>query len=273
MWDRLHRFRIYAKSSLWLIPFIAIPLELVTVRAIDALDVYLGLSLLRFSSAGAQAVLQTIITATLSFLVFTFGSILVAIQVASGQMTPRIIATTLLRDDVVKYTVGLFIFTLLFATSVLNKTGTTVHQLVVFVAAALGLGCFAAFLYLIDYASRLLRPISILRFVGNEGLAVIESVYPEPTSGLDARDGRCHEHGPPDRVIVHEGTSGIVLAVRVDVRPPSGRRARLLVVHARRAILRRADHRARQCRRRHGQRDQEPRRALHSVLPAFLVQS
>ena len=187
------------------------------VRAIDALDVYLGLSLLRFSAAGAQAVLQTIITATLSFIVFTFGSILVAIQVASGQMTPRIIATTLLRDDVVKYTVGLFIFTLLFATSVLNKTGTTVHQLVVFVAAALGLGCFAAFLYLIDYASRLLRPISILGFVGNEGLAVIDSMYPEPTRGFDLYGGHEHKSGPPARVITHEGTSGIVLAVKVEV--------------------------------------------------------
>jgi hypothetical protein len=31
-----------------------------------------------------------------AFIVFTFGSLLVAIQIASGQLTPRIIATTLL---------------------------------------------------------------------------------------------------------------------------------------------------------------------------------
>ena len=35
-----------------------------------------------------------VITMALSFVVFTFGSLLVAIQVASGQLTPRIIATT-----------------------------------------------------------------------------------------------------------------------------------------------------------------------------------
>jgi uncharacterized membrane protein len=216
-WDRLYRLRSYVKSSLWIIPFFAIPLELVLVRAVDELDVRLNLSLLRFSAPGAQAVLQTIISATLSFLVFAFGSILVAIQIASGQMTPRIIATTLLRDDVVKYTVGLFIFTLLFATSVLNKTGTDVHQLVVFVAAVLGLGCFAAFLYLIDYAARLLRPISILALVGNKGLAVVEDVYPEPSLGPGPFDGRYHALGSPDRVVQHEGTSGIVLAVNLQV--------------------------------------------------------
>ena len=39
----------------------------------------------------------------------------ILIQVAGGQYTPRIIATTLLRDNVIRYTVGLFVFTFLFA--------------------------------------------------------------------------------------------------------------------------------------------------------------
>ena len=72
---------------------------------------------------------QTVITLTLSFVVFTFGSLLVAIQVASGQMTPRIIATTLLRDPVIKYTVGLNVLTLLFAIGGLNRTEDSVNQL------------------------------------------------------------------------------------------------------------------------------------------------
>ena len=40
---------------------------------------------------------------------------LVALQVASAQLTPRIIATTLLRDNTIRFTVGLFVFTLLLA--------------------------------------------------------------------------------------------------------------------------------------------------------------
>ena len=90
----------------------------------------------------------------------------ILIQVAGGQYTPRIIATTLLRDNVIRYTVGLFVFTFLFAIKALNRTETTVHQLVAFVTGLLGLICIVAFLFLIDYAARMLRPVSLIRRVG-----------------------------------------------------------------------------------------------------------
>lgn len=100
--------------------------------------------------AGATALYQTVITLTLSFLVFTFGSLPVAIQVAGGQPTPRIIATTLLRDNVVRYSVGLFVFSLVFAVSALNRQQDAVLELVAMVTAILGVACIAAFLFLID---------------------------------------------------------------------------------------------------------------------------
>ena len=67
---------------------------------------------LALNASEAHAVLDRIFTINLSCLVFTFGILLVAIQVAGGQYTPRIIATTLLRDNVIRYIVGLFVFTL-----------------------------------------------------------------------------------------------------------------------------------------------------------------
>src|SRR5690242_883224 len=182
-WNRLYGFKNYLKSSLWVVPFIAIPLALVFSRLLHEFDPWLGWRLLGFSTAGAQTVLQAFVTATLSFVVFTFGSLLVAIQVASAQLTPRIIATTLLRNDVVRYTVGLFIFSMMFMLSAQNKMDNGAHQLVIAVATMLGILSFAAFFYLIDYASRLLRPISVLTLVGNDGLAVIESVYPDTMLG------------------------------------------------------------------------------------------
>ena len=212
-WKHLDQLRRYIGSSLWVVPFVAIPFELVATRLVHRLDSWLGWPFLGVAFPGAQATLQAIVTATLSFIVFTFGSLLVAIQVASAQMTPRIIATTLLRDNVVKYTVGLFIFTLLFALSALNRMDKEVHQLVLFVTAFLGVSCFAAFFYLIDYASRLLRPISILTRVGNRGLAVIKSVYPDMSFGSHEPQGQHPALGLPDRVIQHEGRSEIILAV------------------------------------------------------------
>src|SRR6185295_4814664 len=164
-WRNFYGLRSFLRSSLWVVPFIAIPIELVVTRLAHGLDAWLGWTLLGFALPGAQALLQATITATLSFVVFTFGSLLVAIQVASAQLTPRIIATTLLRNSVVNYTVGLFIFTLMFALSAQNRMEKDVHQLVMLMDALLMIFSLAAFLYLIDYAARLLRPISILALV------------------------------------------------------------------------------------------------------------
>jgi uncharacterized membrane protein len=170
---------------------------------------------LGFGVTGAQAVLNAIITLTLSFIVFTFGSLLVAIQVAGGQYTPRIIATTLLRDNVIRYTVGLFVFTFLFAIKDLGRTETTVHQFVVFVAGLLGLICIIAFLFLIDYAARMLRPVSLVQRVGENGLAVMESVYPEQSAEAQSIAGSQQSPGSVERTILHRGKSAIVVAVNV----------------------------------------------------------
>jgi uncharacterized membrane protein len=215
-WSRLYGLRSYLRSSLWVVPFIAIPSELIIARLTHWLDAWLGWHLLGFALPGAQALLQAIVTATLSFVVFTFGSLLVAIQVAGAQLTSRIIATTLLRNNVVKYTVALFIFTLMFALSAQNWMEKDVPQLIMLLAALLVILSFAAFFYLIDYASRLLRPITILAHIGRDGLTVIESVYPDQSHCPDSPAGYTRTLGDPDCVIPHLGTSGIVLAVNVE---------------------------------------------------------
>src|SRR6478735_6997001 len=104
IWNNARRLRTYIRSSLWLVPFFAIPLEVAASRALHWLDDQLKLTMLGYAASGARAALETVVTANLSFVVFTFGSLLVAIQVASSQLTSRIIATTLLQDRVVKST-------------------------------------------------------------------------------------------------------------------------------------------------------------------------
>ena len=214
-WNRSYLINSYIKSSLWVVPFLAIPIELVTSRVLHRLDIWLGWTFLDLGAHGAQQLLQTLITATLSFAVFTFGFLLVAIQVASGQLTPRIIATTLLRDNVVRYAIGLFIFTMLFAISAYNRMETNLHQLVLFIAAVLGIACFASFLYVIDYTARLLRPITILTRLGREGLAVIAGVYPG-ASAESRNESSAKDLGPPARVVHHLGSSEIIIAVNVE---------------------------------------------------------
>ena len=148
LWNRRYVIKSYIRASLWLVPFFAVVLYMVVNRItygiegwllrtgqIDEKTAFFGLTLV-----GARSALDTIVTLNLSFLVFTFGSLLVAIQVAGGQYTPRIIATTILRDNAIRFTVGYFVFTLLFAMRVLTRMGgEIVHQFNTFIAVVLGL--------------------------------------------------------------------------------------------------------------------------------------
>ena len=217
-WNRVYHGTSYVRSALWIVPLFAIVLVLALAPLLRALDIWLGWRLSGLGVAGAQALHDTVITLTLSFLVFTFGSLLVAIQIAGGQLTPRIIATTLLRDNVVRYSVGLFVFTLLFAVIARDRLEKEVHDLVALLTATLGIACMATFLFLIDYAARLLRPVSILARVGDEGLSVIQTVYPLPADGDPDATGAILVPAPgtPRRVVAHAGSSGIVLAVDVE---------------------------------------------------------
>ena len=189
VWNKVYRTTSYIRSALWFIPLIAILIVLVLAPVLRWLDALIGWRLAGLTVTGAESLFQSVLTLTLSFIVFTFGSLLVAIQVASGQMTPRIIATTLLRDNVVRYSVGLFVFTLILAIMALDRLDTRVPEILTLLTAFLGIACMATFLFLIDYAARLLRPVSILARVAEEGLAVILTVYPNAAGTADEASG------------------------------------------------------------------------------------
>jgi uncharacterized membrane protein len=219
-WNLKYAIRSYISGSLWLVPLFALLLYMVFHRVTYAMGAWMlesgyinaETSFFGLSMAGARSMLETVVTLNLSFLVFTFGSLLVAIQVAGGQYTPRIIATTLLRDNVIRFTIGCFVFTLVFALRVLTKMDETVHQFNTWIAVMFGVFSIMVFLYLIDYAARLLRPIAIVQRVGNSGVEVIQSIYPEPTKRprpIQSPTGL----GSPDRTVVNVGAPGVVLAV------------------------------------------------------------
>ena len=214
-WNRWYAIRSYVGSSLWVVPFIALVLEQIVLRGVLALSGKLDWTpLWPLSQEATSAALQTIITLSLSFLVFTFGSILVAIQVASGQLTPRIIATALLRNNVIRLTAGLFVFTLLFAIGAVARLNASGPRLTLWLAGFLGLASVAAFLYLIDYAARLLRPGSILWRIAEGGRKVVQEVYPRPAH--DAGGGlRAPALGKPALTIPHDGEAAVVIAVNI----------------------------------------------------------
>lgn len=215
-WNRWYATRSYIRTALWIVPLLALILEQITIRVVAAIDYRVDwIPMMGATAEGTLGQMDTVVTLTMSFIVFTFGSMLVAIQVAGGQLTPRIIATTLLCDNVIRFTVGLFAFTLLFAAGVKARSDDSILHLGGIVVIVLGIGSMVAFLFLIDYTARLLRPVSIVWRIGEQGIQVIEAVYPDairhPHNPTEARRRPCQE----PRVIEHQGSSAIILAVNL----------------------------------------------------------
>jgi uncharacterized membrane protein len=90
----------------------------------------------------------------------------------------------------------------------------SVSQFSAFTAGSLGLASMVMFLYLIDYAARLLRPASIVWRVAESGIAVLQTVHPRPLAEVYGTPAPVTPNlDRPDTVVVHQGTSGTVLAV------------------------------------------------------------
>ncbi len=259
-WNRWYSLKSYLTTALWTVPFFA----LVAGRLVKFLAEMLGTwmvgqgfydletGFLAMDAAEANAFLDRTFTMNLSFLVFTFGSLLVAIQVAGGQYTPRIIATTLLRDNVIRWITGLFIFALIWANrTMVQVTADLVPQFQIFLSAVLSVVSLIAFLLLIDYSAKLLRPVSLVASVGRHGLAVIEDLYRRPTDGAESvvapaeKQGwrlsrllsnkpdfaaqTSRRRGPPERTIHYLGDSGIVLALNVKLLVETARTTACLI--------------------------------------------
>jgi len=191
---------------------VAYAISFVLIRVLTWLDNRLGWDWSWTIEIGvAQSMLQVFVAAMLSFIVFTSSSMLVAIQIASAQLTPRIIATALLRDNTIRTTIALFVLTFTFNLGVLARTQSDVPYLIFTVALLLTIVSVAAFLYLIDYAARLLRPVTIVWVLGERGLEVIEQVYPSKVDEQRVAIEPPSLDGP--RVeIRHRRKSAIVLA-------------------------------------------------------------
>ena len=228
-WNRWYVAKSYLYSALWIVPLVALLLENVVIRLVFVLHSWLDwIPWFGTTVAGATEALNTVESLASAFIVFTFGSLLIVIQVASGQLTPRLIATTLLRNNVIRFMVGLFTFTMMFAVGTGARFDTEVPRFAVTIAWVLGIASIAAFFFLIDYTARSLRPVSIVQRIGEDGIKVIENVYPEisGTTEIAPTQGSVNANA---RTVDHLGRSAIVLAVNLELLVGIARRAGGLV--------------------------------------------
>jgi len=138
--------------------------------------------------------LGAISSSTLTFIVFVFSVLLLVVQIASANLSPRVIAIAV-KSYPAKTALAMFLFTYIYATGVLGRIENTVPQLEVLLTISFCLVSLPAFLYLIDYVGEGLRPASGVARVANDGYYVIARMYP-PAHGIKrCDDGWAHRSG------------------------------------------------------------------------------
>ena len=213
-WILRYRIWTFVRSALWLVPLGSMFLAVAVTAILRQIDHATGWTLLGFGLDGARALLAMLAASMLSLLVFVLSALLIAVQVASAQLTPRVIAATFLRDRAVKFTIALVVFTFLLSIGVLGRTEDSVLQLSTAICILASLASIAMFLLLVDYALKSLRPVSLVARVAAEGFKVVEDVYPHLRGEeIDRRRSkRISVPGAPDRTILHAGDSAVLIA-------------------------------------------------------------
>lgn len=212
-WVRRYRIRSFTLASLWIVPVAGLAAVVLVAPGLRWLDRQLAWHVMAVSPEGARALVATVASATLTLIVFVFSMLLLTVQIASAQLTPRIIARTF-RDRVTKFALGFFVFTYMLSLAVLWRIDDRVPQLPLMAVVFTTLTSIPVFLYLIDRLGKSLRPVTVVTQVAAEGLQAIEAMYPHQVSGADnggpIPSSRAFD--APGRVIEHRGSSGVLLA-------------------------------------------------------------
>jgi uncharacterized membrane protein len=169
--------RLAAHTSLVLWAGVSLVAALVCGAAVRWLDHVTQWKLFGFSEEGARAILGTLVSSMLTFIVFVLSATLIVVQLASGQLTPRVIALVLTQRGV-KFTLGALTFTYTYTLAALGRVEDQVPDLYVGVAVVLNLACILVFFLFVQLFSTGLRPASVMLLVADRAHRVVEEVYP-----------------------------------------------------------------------------------------------
>jgi uncharacterized membrane protein len=149
----------------------------------------------------------------LTFIVFAFSITLLAVQIASGQLTPRVISRVL-EGRLAKVTLGVFLFSYAHTLAPLGRIEDHAPQLPLLVAFVSSQVSVLLFLYLIQQTGSSLRAGVILAGIAADTSPVIRSIYPNRFSPLKEEDLRPGYRSTPMRsTILHTGRSGTLVTI------------------------------------------------------------
>ena len=181
IWLQRYNLRHYFQNSIWILPVIGMVAALVSIQCLDWLEARAGWKS-SLDPAAVLALFGTLAGSMLTFIVFLSSSLLLVVQLASAQLSPRIIGVVF-RDRVTRSALTLFAFTFTFTLAVLVRIHGAVPTATAYVSAFLCLLSVGVFLFLIDHVGKLMRPSGAFQVVGRLGHAEILRVYPRRLTG------------------------------------------------------------------------------------------
>ncbi|MHB8903134.1 MAG: DUF2254 domain-containing protein [Thermoguttaceae bacterium] len=209
-WIHRYRLRTFLQTSVWILPVLAMPVAMVLVSCFHRIEQLAGWRT-AFDTASTLAMFGTMAASLLTFIVFLSSTLLLVLQIASAQLSPRVVGIVF-RNPVTRLTLTLFTFTFTFTLAVLLRIDEYVPALTAYVAGYLCLLCVGAFLFLLDHLGRILRPSGVLLAVARRGHEVIRSVYPRRLGGLPEAHGPVKAaEGQPSETILSPA-DGVLLA-------------------------------------------------------------
>ncbi len=211
-WLARYRLRSFFRESVFLLPAASIVLAFDVAPVVRAIDDETRWTLLGFTSAGASALVSSLSSSLFALIVFTFSILLLAIQIAGGQLSPRII-TRVFRAPRLKAALALFTFSYTYSLAALSRIGDRVPQLPVALAVVASFASLGLFLYLVQRIGEAFRPGTVMTLIASETRRVVDAMYPRafaPGEGHHA--SLALDRSRPDRVVVQTGGAGVVLA-------------------------------------------------------------
>ena len=189
----MERLRDKIRSTFWVVPALCVLASIVLAVVLISVDHALdtkgpGTFFYPGGPEGARSLLSSVVTAMISFTGLVFSITIVVLQLTSGQFSPRVLRF-FLRDRTVRFSLGIFIATFVYAMmverSVLGITGQAPFVPRIAVSAAL-IFVLASVCFFIGYLARIanmVRVATIVTELGAEARRTLDQRYGPDASG------------------------------------------------------------------------------------------
>jgi uncharacterized membrane protein len=205
----------------WLLPAVGIVVAVAAGFGLPRLDRWLrvDVGLFGFGDAeSARSVLSTIATVSVSVAGLSFSIVVVALQLASQQLGPRVLRTfqgDRLNQAVLAVLIGVAVYALVLLTQLAPEV-EALPQLALAVAMGWALAAFALFVAFIQHTVTSLQASTLITRIAQEGRTAAEDAEPKrtgrPATGPEAADdARRRTAGPP--AVVRAGEAGFLAHV------------------------------------------------------------